>query len=433
MVDSVSKVHVAQEPSRKLAFDQREKTITEIRPVGHVDVPPDYIQSAMAPLLGKDFAAAATAERVDWLYTTGFFERVSYSLEQIRDEQYALLVHVQEKPYGPHFFKTSMAFSSERDGVNQFSMGVGYRRPWLTASGLELAMDARIGTKSEISTRLHQALGSHWGAETVAYVARNTMPVYAPDSLGGIYTNKKLGNVNVNTQALDLNMTHEWDRQATFKWGWTQSAIRYSPDNVFFNPVSNQLFESTSLQYGGLKLQMQIDQLDSWSFPTHGYALTASVEDGLVGKDYRNMRMSARWAMSRQAHILNLGVNLGRETLPAQCSTCNKSSHLFLGGFQFMGAYRMAQLAGDQLAHAQATYMYRLSDGGILKQKAYVGTVLEAGDAWFRNEPQNHFTRYSASVFLAVDSKIGDIYLGAARGSRGANNAFLQLGRRFSF
>jgi NTE family protein len=32
-----------------------------------------------------------------------------------------------------------------------------------------------------------------------------------------------------------------------------------------------------------------------------------------------------------------------------------------------------------------------------------------------------------------VDSKVGDIYLGAAKGSGNAYNVFLQLGRRFSF
>jgi NTE family protein len=433
MLVRVTQGQETDDPHRKLAFDQREKRIVEIRPVGNHDVPASYIEDVMAPLLGKDFASGTAAERIDWLYTSGYFERVSYSLQQIQDEQYALLIHVQEKPYGPHFFKTSLGFSTEQGGVNQFSMGVGYRRPWLTASGLELGIDARVGTQSDLSVRLYQPLGLRWGAEAAVSVGRNTMPVYAPDTADATYRNKKLAYVNVSTQALDAQLVYEWDRKATVKLGWTQSGIRYDPDTVFYYPGSTVPVDSTSLHYNGLKLQLHVDQLDSWSFPTQGYAVTATVEEGVSGNQYRNMRMSGRWALSHNAHILNLGFNLGRDTLPTQCSTCNNPSNLFLGGFQFMGAYRMAQLAGDQLAHAQATYMYRLSDGGILKQKTYVGTVLEAGDAWYRDEPQNHITRYSASLFVAIDSKIGDIYLGAARGTRGASNAFLQLGRRFSF
>jgi NTE family protein len=60
-----------------------------------------------------------------------------------------------------------------------------------------------------------------------------------------------------------------------------------------------------------------------------------------------------------------------------------------------------------------------------------VGTVLEAGDAWNQGDPIR--TRYSGTLFVAVDSKVGDIYLGAAKGSGNAHNVFLQLGRRFSF
>lgn len=97
-----------------------------------------------------------------------------------------------------------------------------------------------------------------------------------------------------------------------------------------------------------------------------------------------------------------------------------------------MGAYRMAQLYGDQLVHAQATYMYRLSDGGVLKQGTYLGGVVEAGDAWYK-DADVHKMRYSGTLFVAVDSKIGDIYVGVARGSSGASNAFFQLGRRFNF
>ena len=159
--------------------------------------------------------------------------------------------------------------------------------------------------------------------------------------------------------------------------------------------------------------------------------MSGSIEQGLTGADYRSARMSARWAMPLQAHTLNLGVNLGREDLSAVCAQCVTPTSLYLGGFQLMGAYRMGQLSGDRLAHVYGTYMYRLFDGGLFKQKTHVGVVLEAGDAWFAGRP--HSTKYSSSLFIALDSKIGDIYLGAARGSAGASNLFLQLGRRFSF
>ena len=130
--------------------------------------------------------------------------------------------------------------------------------------------------------------------------------------------------------------------------------------------------------------------------------------------------------------MLDVGANLGLDQSPGNCGAdCSLPTSLYMGGFQFMGAYKMGQLTGDRLVHVYATYMYRLSSGGLLGQKSFVGLVAERGDAWYANE--SFRPRNSLSLFVAVDSKIGDIYLGGARGSDGASNLFLQLGRRFSF
>jgi NTE family protein len=131
-------------------------------------------------------------------------------------------------------------------------------------------------------------------------------------------------------------------------------------------------------------------------------------------------------------HVINLGLNLGADHLfdCVNCSALTSLAPLYLGGFQSMGAYQMGQLNGDRLVHAQATYMYRLSAGGILHQPTFVGFVAEAGDAWLST--RDYSTKYSSTLFIGVDSKIGDIFLGAASGSGGNRNIFLQLGRRFS-
>ncbi|HNV60535.1 MAG TPA: patatin-like phospholipase family protein [Rhodoferax sp.] len=113
----------------KLAYDQREVTVGEIRVKGNKEVPASYIQAAMSPLLGKDLSSNEVEKLVDQLYTSGHFERVNYALEQIKGGHYAMVVDVNEKPYGPHFVKTSFGFSTELGGVTQFSLGAGYRRP----------------------------------------------------------------------------------------------------------------------------------------------------------------------------------------------------------------------------------------------------------------------------------------------------------------
>lgn len=412
----------------RLAFDQREKRIVAIEAQGHKDVSERYIQTMLSPMLGQEFSPVQAERYMDELYTSGYFDLVSYTLEQQRGDRYTLIVKVREKPYSPHFFKTTLGFSAEVDGVTQFTAGVGYRRPWLTPSGLEFSLDARMGTQSELAARLYQPLMGGWSLEAGASWDRNYLPLYRTAIFRDEVGNEKLAYFNQTVQSVDAQLVYDFERKANIKMGVTSSAIRRTFDTTAdLTEVTN----TDLVKYKGLKAQLQIDQLDSLSFPTRGYFLGASLERGVSGAIYSGGRLTAKWAHSQGPHIVNLGLNLAQDRVTLDCANCRSPSQLILGGFQNMGAYRMGQLAGDQLAHLQSTYMYRLTRGGLFNQKTYVGAVLEAGDAWYKGEGIRW--RYSGTLFVAVDSKIGDIYLGAARGTGDSYNLFLQLGRRFSF
>ena len=411
---------VAQPASRQLSFDQREKRIVAIQAKGNQDVPRQFIQSVMSPLLESEFSSVEAERYIDQLYTSGYFDLVSYSLVQQQGDQYTLVVQVREKPYSPHFMKTTLGFSSELAGVTQFSVGLGYRRPWLTESG----------TQAELAARLYQPLSPQWSVETGFSWDRNQLPWYRTTIDRDDVSAKKLAYFNQTLQKLDAQLVYDYERKANIKLGLTSSTIRRTFDTRF-DFLETSTDQTNRLKYNGVKTELQIDQLDSLSFPTRGFFVNASLEQGLSGVDYRGGRLSVKLARSVGPHIFNAGLNLARDQITRECEKCQSPTQLFLGGFQLMGAYRMGQLAGSDLAHVQGTYMYRLSDGGVFNQRTYVGTVLEAGDAW--NQGDQIRTRYSGTLFVAVDSKVGDIYLGAAKGSGNAYNVFLQLGRRFSF
>lgn len=424
-----------QAPSQalRLSFDQREKRIVAIEAQGHKDVSQAYIQNMLSPLLHQEFSPQQAERYMDALYTSGYFDLVSYTLEQLQGQKYKLIVQVREKPYSPHFFKTTMGFSSEVDGVTQFAAGIGYRRPWLTPYGLEMSVDARMGTQSELGLRLHQPLWGGWHFETGVGWERNYLPLYRSAVFRNEAGNQKLAYFNQTVRSLEAQGVYEFERKASLKMGFTSGSIRRTFDTTTVDgseTLGHMIGPEVAL-YRGFKTQLQVDQLDSLSFPTRGYLLGLSWEQGIGGTLYRGGRLNAKWADSLGPHSVNFGVHLARDRLTVDCANCRSPSQLMLGGFQNMGAYRMGQLTGDQLVHLQSTYMYRLTQGGLFNQKTYVGTVLEAGDAWFKGEALRW--RYSGTLFVAVDSKIGDIYLGAARGTGHFYNLFLQLGRRFSF
>ncbi len=415
---------------RRLSFDQREKRIVAIQAQGHKDVSEQYIQNILSPLLDREFSADQAERLMEALYTSGYFDLVSYSLTQQQGDRYTLTVKVREKPYSPHFFKTTMGFSTEVDGVTQFTAGMGYRRPWLTPSGLELSVDARMGSQSELGLGLQQPLSRDWRLELGASWQRSDLPLYRSAIDREEDSSQKLANFSQTVRSVGAQLVYDLDRHAAIKLGSVSSGIRKRFDTAISGWPSDR--DVTDLvRYRAFKLQFLVDRLDSVSFPTRGYFWGSSVERGVSGAVYSGGRLSAKWAHSAGPHIVNLGLHLARDRVRLDCDPCRSPSQLMLGGFQNMGAYRMGQLAGDQLVHVQGTYMYRVTQGGLFNQKTYVGSVLEAGDTWYEGQAMRW--RYSGTLFVAVDSKIGDIYLGAAKGSAGTYNLFLQLGRRFSF
>lgn len=431
MVQRLALMPVSERTS--LSHDQREIRIVEVRVSGQQYVPAEFVQSQMVDLLDKPFDASEVAQHIDVLYTSGHFEQVSYTLEHLRGARYVLNVQVREKSYGPHYLKMAIGFSTERNGVTQFSSGVGYRRPWLTPQGLELQLDARVGTLNEFNARLIQPIDLSWALEAGVGSHGNMVPVYEPEELGG--GRRKFAYMHDRRDEVYALIGREFGHQSVMKLGVVQAAQRYGVDitRTLIGP-NGQAFSMPDLgfNYSAIRWQWGVDLLDAVSFPTEGYAVDLFWESGISGASYSRSRLRGLWARTWGSHVLNMGATVSKDKAGSRCSgTCIVPTPLFMGGFQFMGAYRMGEINGDQLAHAYATYMYRLSNGGVLRQKSFIGVVGEVGDAW--NEGDHFRARHSLSLFIGMDSKIGDLYIGAARGSGGVANLFLQLGRRFQF
>ena len=240
---------------------------------------------------------------------------------------------------------------------------------------------------------------------------------------------------------MGANLSWDLSRIANVKLGLVANQSQLSIDTaktVTFNDPdgSTATYQLQDLQLGftGLRAQFTADSLDSATFPTSGYFLNVALARSISGTSNASDRINARWAHHFGPHVVNLGLNLGADYIADDCGSCIAPTvlyPLYLGGFQSMGAFRLGQFSGDRLAHVQATYMYRLLNLGLFQEPTYVGLVAEAGDAWIHTTSSS--AKYSGTLFLALDSKIGDIYLGVAAGSGNNRNFFVQIGKRFNF
>jgi len=417
-------------------FQQREIRIAQIRVTGNQNVPAGFVESKFTSLVGREYKPQEVSAQVDDLYTTGHFERVNYQVVHIESDRYELVVDVNEKPYGPHFFKVSLGLSSEFSGTNLFSIGMGYRRPWLTPSGLELGVDVRGGTQTELAVRLFQPVGDTWGINTYGTYNTSVQPIYRPDTL----TPQKLAFSTLQTQEFGANLSWNLDKVSNLKLGLVVNQSQLSIDTaktVIFrgNDGVDTTYTLADLQlsFTGIKAQYTADSLDSPSFPTKGYFLNVALDHSVSGTSIASERVNAKWATHFGPHVVNVGANFGADYLD-NCGSCIAPTvlyPLYLGGFQSMGAFKLGQFSGDRLAHVQATYMYQLVNVGVFREPTYIGFVAEAGDAWIHSNTSS--AKYSGTLFLALDSKIGDIYLGVAAGSGDNRNLFIQIGKRFNF
>jgi NTE family protein len=317
-----------------------------------------------------------------------------------------------------------------------FAMGLGYRRPWLSPTGLELNVDLGVGAQSTLGASLYQPFGNGWGLNAYADYRSQELPIYRPD----VSTAERMALSTIRRQEIGIDLSYDFSKKFTAKAGLSTNQTSVTIDTAKFvsYPTDSSQFityklQDVSEQFSSVNLEFTADQLDSASFPTTGYYANLQ-SSRTVNRDSQtdSYRFRSLWAQSFGPHVINLGLNLGSDHV-FDCGTCfttSPAAPLFLGGFQAMGAYQYGQLNGDRMVHAQSTYMYRLSDGGILRQRTYIGFVAEAGDAWLHTRDMS--LKYSSTVFIAVDSKIGDIYFGLASGSGSNKNAFVQLGRRFT-
>jgi NTE family protein len=394
--------------------------ISSIQIEGLKNVSNDSIQKKFSQVIGTEFDPVVIDTIIENLYLSEDFEKIYYALVEQSDKRYVVHLQINEKIYSPNYFKTSMGMYSEQSGTNLFSLGVGWRRPWLNETGLEGRVDIRIGTDEELTGKLIQPTADRWSIYGLASHRKMIRPFYPTASKG----NKKITDLSVVSDQFRLGLEYEVSKKVNVEWSAATNKLNAEATNVL---VANS-FRS---EYISSRLELTIDQLDSPIFSTGGYYAKVLHEEGISGSKYKSSRVNLKWAGHIRSHILNFGVNVGKDRISSDCPTCINPNLLYLGGFQAMGAFAFGQLMGDDLRHFQTTYAYQLSDGGLFRQKTQVGLVLEVGDAW--TIPNAYQAKRSQTAFVGIDSKIGNIYLGVAQGSQNMKNIFLQLGRPFGY
>ena len=193
------------------------------------------------------------------------------------------------------------------------------------------------------------------------------------------------------------------------------------------------IFPDFSWDEGGVRAELEVDQLDNVNLPHSGYFADVDFRRWprrawgtrqLRSSRGRGDRRPDDRALDRP-HQGQGGSGLGTE-IP------------FYDEFQLGGLFRLSgrpigQLYGNTYALGAALLYYRLSEaGGLIIKNLSLGVSIEGGNTWAYQAPVTFSSlKPAGSIFVVADTLIGPFFLGYGHSGSKNSSAYLYLNRTF--
>jgi len=393
--------------------------IDEIRVEGLHRVNPETVLGAMETKTGEAPDATKLSRDMQRVFGTGDFEHVDYRLIEEHGKR-VLTVNALEKSWGPNYLRFGLTLSTDFTSSSYFNLLGSYRMTWLNSLGAEWRSDLQIGRTNLLYTEFYQPLVASRYFFVVPSFTLERTPV---DLYSGQTKVAEFDNTIVRG-AIDIGS--QFTRYGEVRLGVLGGTL--SPTLETGPP---QLVGSlNTVRQGASQLRIKIDQLDNLNFPRQGFGLTATVFDSrtALGADDQYTKWDADFlaAYSIKRHTLAIGLKGGG----ALSGTLPNYDQFSLGGFLQLSGYKTFQLYGAQLAFGRLIYSYQLDRGGFFKG-AYLGGSLEYGrvrDPVVTTNPTDWQT--GGSIFVAVDTPLGPVYLAYGMATGGNRSAYFYVGRQ---
>ncbi|WP_408525706.1 patatin-like phospholipase family protein [Paraburkholderia fungorum] len=430
--------HLALSPADYAEWRARHSTpvaqpvrITKIEIASHGAVPEARIREALHVRPGDVYDPQALNKDMLALSTAGDFENVSQQFVDDGD-QHTLVVNAQQKLWGPNFLLFGLGLSSSSTDEGGFRLHLGYRRPWLTSSGLEGRVDGTIGSDLiNLHAELRQPLSNSFGYYVAPYAEFQRRYANLYDDSGNV----KLTQYRLQTERAGLDFGLPLARLGDFRIGVAYAHGFASPQYnlpLEDGPNSPLLFQDIDGRQLSARARLVIDQLDDPLFARKGYFGELRVERSLFAgsNSFTEVYGKGIVAASYGRHSINASIEAGNDF--GNTNLTNPFGFT-LGGFQHLSAYAADQLSGNSMVYGQVTYMNQLATFNASPIRGlFAGLSVEAGNV---GTPGSQFSsgplKRSVTVFTALTSSFGPMYLGVAFAPGGRSNFYFQLGHTY--
>jgi NTE family protein len=378
-------------------------------------VNPEFVEAGLR--LGKDQPVDIQdiSRKIDVLYGTGDFERISYGFEYENGER-ILVVQPVDKFGGPDYLRFGLRASTDFQGDNQFMVLGNYTMTWLNRLGAQWRNDVGLGSSSFVRSEFYQPLdvAGPWFVAPNLFAGRQVVNFFEGDQVAA-----QLRETTA-TAALDAGVTLGTSTQ--LRAGVFTGTMHATP-TVLIPGVSE-----VNAGLGGYRFSAVYDSRDNVAFPRTGTFARAGLTYSRTGLgsdlNYQQAELSWLSAWSFGRNTVSAGLRGG--------SGFNGDLPFYdlyaIGGLFNLSGYRVNQLQGQSTALGRLMYYYRAATISFIGN-IYAGASLEAGNVYgaFPEAAQTGL-KYAGSLFLGADTIIGPAYVAYGHAD-GSNSAFyLYLG-----
>ncbi len=422
----------AQWQAQHRAPEAQTAQLSFIRIEGSQLTNPQRLLNQLESTRGEPFDEAKAERDAVRLAASGDYTRADFRLVNTPDGD-GLVFDLQDKPWGPHYFRVGIDLFTDFRGDSAFNIKVNHNRRWLNETGTEWRNFVQIGETPKLATELYHplnwsiGLSDDWFVAGYASVERRKFTAYDADS------GDEQGRFTRTSGRIGIDLGQPWGEFGEMRLGVSHVVFRNHPELISADFTGDS--DALTVHETGLRLGAVVDQLDYVNFPLRGYRVEGETVIG-------SRSVSGRQGSDTFTRFELQGTGAttwGRSTFNAHLSAKSAGGEdlvglgrysYHLGGFHRLSGFRYNQLAGSHVLFGRLAMYQRLAEVPLFTRGLFVGGTLEAGNAWTRaSDVSLSNLRSGSSLFIGADTGLGPLYLGVTYAPRGESGLYLFLGR----
>lgn len=370
-------------------------------------------------LIGKPLDTAALQASIDELYGWDIYQNVRYDIVYDKGKQ-GLLIHVEEKSWGPDFLQFGIALGTNLNGDSTWNLGVSLLKTALNEKAGEVRILGQVGTSPLAGLELYQPLDvglRYFVNPQLIYESRNFGQFVGDDQRSEYHVRRYGGGLSGG------RVLGRWgELRVGFRRYTGEAEVRVGgPGESDFDIESAEAYARISY-----------DTLDNRNWPRAGtlakWEWVESVKSLGADDDFSQSVLSGGTVYSWGSNT----VFGGGEFVYTAAGTPPVQNRTRAGGFSYLSGFVQDQLTGQQLVLLRSGYYRHL--GAIEWLPVYAGFTLEYGNVF---EDRNDISLSTddalaaGSLFLGMDTILGPVYFSYGHAEGGENSVYLFLGRIF--